>query len=222
MDAYKVLIFCQKIQKILLGCQWHNFSAAIADVRNKKIPHNLRKKMYKLLAMLILAGMASSPRYAVARTADSTDKVQIEQVIEAFRTAIVNKDKKAFLQLFLKENITWTGVNTDASIEMMYANRPKPEMKRPSKFFSSSPREFINFVVKEKEKVDETISNVRIDSDGDVGLVWFDYNFVRGSYKQNWGKESWQMVRTSNGWKIAAVTWSQELNPVPPPSVGLK
>lgn len=168
----------------------------------------------------MLAGVTSSPQYALAQTADSSNTAQIEQVIETFRTAIVNKDEKTFLRLFLKENITWTGVITDASIERMYANRPKPEMKRPSKFFSSSPRQFIKFVVKDKEKIDETISNVRIDSDGDVGLVWFDYNFVRGSYKQNWGKESWQMVRTSDGWKIAAVVWSEEMNPTPPLSVG--
>jgi hypothetical protein len=102
------------------------------------------------------------------------------------------------------------------------ANRPKPEMKRPFKFFNSSPRKFISSVVKDKEKIDEAISNVRIDSDGDVGQVWFDYNFVRGSYKENWGKESWQVVRTSDGWKIAGVVWSQELNPTPPPSAGLR
>ena len=69
-----------------------------------------------------------------------------------------------------------------------------------------------------KEKIDEAISNLRIDSDGDVGQVWFDYNFVRGGYRENWGKESWQMVRTNDGWRIAGVVWSQELNPVPPPS----
>jgi hypothetical protein len=91
-------------------------------------------------------------------------------------------------------------------------------MKRPIKFFNSSPRKFINFVVKDKEKIDETITNVRIDSDGDVGQVWFDYTFVNGSYKENWGKESWQMVRTIDGWKIAGVVWSQEMNPIPPSS----
>jgi len=179
--------------------------------------------MYRLLAMVLMfAGLASSPRYAVAQTADGSDKVQIARVIETFRAAVVNKDEKAFLRLFLREDITWTGVTTDASIERMYANRPKPEMARPFKFFNSSPREFISFVATDKEKIDETMSNVRIDSDGDVGLVWFDYAFVRGSYKANWGKESWQMVRTSDGWKIAGVVWSQELNPTPPPAADLR
>lgn len=179
--------------------------------------------MYRLLAMIsMLGGVATLPQYAVAQTADGSDKVQIERVIETFRAAIVNKDEEAFLRLFLKEDITWSGVTTDASLDRMYANRPKPEMKRPFKFFNSSPRKFISFVVSDKEKIDETISNVRIDSDGDVGQVWFDYNFVRGGYKENWGKESWQVVRTSDGWKIAGVVWSQEMNPTPPPSTGLR
>lgn len=88
----------------------------------------------------------------------------------------------------------------------------------PPKFFNSGPRQFISYIVKEQKRIDETITNVRIDSDGDVGQVWFDYSFVLGSYKENWGKESWQMVRTADGWKIAGVVWSQEMNPTPPPA----
>lgn len=174
--------------------------------------------MNRLLPMaLMLGGLAVWPQYAAAQAADGSDKAQIERVIETFRAAIVNRDEEEFLRLFLKEDITWAGVTTDTSIERIYANRPKPEMKRPFKFFYSSPRKFISAIVRDIEKVDEIVSNVRIDSDGDVGQVWFDYSFVRANYKENWGKESWQMVRTSDGWKIAGVVWSQELNPTPPP-----
>ena len=167
-------------------------------------------------AILMLGGLNVLPHYAFAQPADS--KAQIEQVVETFRTAIINKDEETFLKLFLKEDTTWAGVTTDASIERLYANRPKPEMKRPFKFFISSPPKFISSIAKNKGKLAETISNVSIDSDGEVGQVWFDYTFVDGSYKENWGKESWQMVRTNDGWKIAAVVWSQELNPTPPPA----
>lgn len=177
--------------------------------------------MIKLfVTMCMLGAMAVSPRHALAQAADNKDKAHIEQLIENFRAAIVNKDEEAFMKLFLKEDITWTGVTTDASIESLYANRPRPEMGRPLKIFDSSPREFIRFIANTKAKVEETVSNVRIDSDGDVGQVWFDYSLVNGSYKQNWGKESWQMVRTADGWKIAGVVWSQEMNPAPPPSAG--
>lgn len=171
----------------------------------------------KRLATAILASgiLLLAPQQALAQESDS--KQQIERVIETFRTAIINKDKDAFLKLFLKEGITWTGVTTDPSIERMYANRPNPAWGRPAKIFNSSPRAFIDFIAAEKAKVEETFANVRVDSDGEVAQVWFDYSFVSDGHKENWGKESWQMVRTESGWKIAAVIWSAEMNPESPP-----
>ena len=160
--------------------------------------------------------LLSAPQWAFAQ--DSTSKQQIEGVIETFRKAIIDKDQDSFLKLFLKEDITWTGVTTDASIERIYATRPDPKLKRPKKSFNSSPRKFIDSILKDKERIEETFANVRIDSDGDVAQVWFDYSFNVDNYKQNWGKESWQMVRTETGWKIAAVVWSMEFNPAPPPA----
>lgn len=169
-----------------------------------------------LSTFLALSMFVLAPHQALAQQADGQQ--QIREVIETFRSAIINKDRDAFLKLFLREDITWSGVTSDASIERMYASRPKPEMKRPPKIFSSNPRKFIDAIVADKERSEETFSNVRIDSDGEVAQVWFDYSFMSGAYKENWGKESWQMVRTESGWRIAAVVWSQELNPVPPPT----
>jgi hypothetical protein len=59
------------------------------------------------------------------------------------------------------------------------------------------------------------IERLVIENDGDVGQVWFDYVVLNGSYKKMWGKESWLVVRTVDGWKIAGVVSSQEFNPVP-------
>lgn len=173
-----------------------------------------REYMNRFLAVTpMLAGLFISPQYAVAQVEDG--KAQIERVIENFRSAIVNKDEEAFVKLFVNEDVTFAGVTTDASIEMLYANRPKPQMKRPSKLFFTTPRKFISSVTKAEEKVDETVSNVRIESDSDVGQVWFDYSVVNGSYKKMWGKESWLVVRTADGWKIAGVVSSQEFNTIP-------
>lgn len=166
-------------------------------------------------AVLMLGMLALAPLPAAAQGADSNNA--IHEVIETFRTAIINKDKDAFLKLFLKDDITWAGVTLDASIERLYATRPDPAMKRPPKSFSSNPVKFIDGIIKDKGTSEETFSNVRIDTDGDVAQVWFDYSFIYDGYKANWGKESWQMVRTENGWKIAAVIWSMEFNQQPPP-----
>jgi len=170
-----------------------------------------------IAAVCLAAGLfLAAPGQALAEDT-ARSRQQIEAVIETFRTAIIRKDKDAFLKLLLKEDITWSSVLADASAEMLYATRPKPEMPRPHKSSSSSPARFIDFVTGSPARLEETFSNVRIDTDGEVAQVWFDYAFMVGNYKQNWGKESWQLVRTESGWKIASVVWSQELNPVPPP-----
>lgn len=145
--------------------------------------------------------------------APAADRQQIEAIVETFRTAIINKDKDSFMKLFLHENITWSGVTTDASLEHLYASRKDPKLPRPRKYFNGNPRTFIEGIAKSTSRKEETFENVRIDSDGEVAQVWFDYSFIDGGEKQNWGKESWQMVRTESGWKIAAVVWSMEFGP---------
>ena len=170
-----------------------------------------------LTLLCLAAGLSLSAPHMARAEGPADSRKQIEAVVETFRASLIKKDKEAFLQLFMKEDITWAGVTTDASIEMLYASRPKPEMKRPFKYFTSTPRKFIDMIVKDPGQVEETFSNVRIETDGEVAQVWFDYVFMEGRYRSNWGKESWQLVRTGNGWKIASVVWSQEINPAPPP-----
>ncbi|MBF5041988.1 nuclear transport factor 2 family protein [Aggregicoccus sp. 17bor-14] len=169
-------------------------------------------------AVCLAFALAAGPPQQ-ARAADTArSRKEIEAVIETFRTAILEKDKAAFMKLFLKEDITWASVLSDTSAEMLYASRPKPELPHPSKVSArGSPAGFIDFVVQNPARLEETFSKVRIDTDGEVAQVWFDYTFTVGTYKQNWGKEGWQLLRTESGWKIASVVWSQELNPAPPP-----
>ncbi|MEN3275548.1 MAG: hypothetical protein V7631_1338 [Massilia sp.] len=151
-----------------------------------------------------------------ARAQDPADsRRQIEGIIETFHTTIINKDTAGFMQLFLREDITWTAVYTDASVGRYNATLTDPKAPRTPKVQSGSPRKFIESIARAKESRSETFSNVRIDTDGDVAQVWFDYTFMMDDYRNNWGKESWQLIRTEAGWKIAALVWSAEENPVP-------
>lgn len=164
----------------------------------------------------ILLGIAlffSGPDSAFAQNpADARQK--IEALVETFRQAIINKDAAGFMQLFLRDDITWTGVYTDGSVDRYNASLKDPKEARSPKVQASTPRKFIEKIARAPEARTETFSNVRIDTDGEVAQVWFDYAFMVGDYKNNWGKESWQLVRTEAGWKIAAVVWSAEENPV--------
>lgn len=122
------------------------------------------------------------------------------------------------MKLFLREDITWDAAFDDPSLDGIMARRTDKSLPRPNKTFHSTPREFIKGIAKSSGPREETIDNVRIDTDGDVAQVWFDYSYKQSDYQQNWGKEAWQLVRTEDGWKIASVIWSMKLNPEPPPA----
>ena len=61
---------------------------------------------------------------APARAAPTDDQA-IRQVIETFRTAIIDKDKARFVPLFLHEKITWQAVMEDGSLARIRAKRPQ-------------------------------------------------------------------------------------------------
>ncbi|MEH6435531.1 hypothetical protein [Massilia sp. DD77] len=171
-----------------------------------------------LSAALLAAGLwFSAVPPALAQT-QAEHRQQIEQIVETFRKAIIDKDKDSFMKLFLREDITWSAVFTDASVDRFHARSKAAGRPRPPKLFSSNPRSFIEDIAKDPKRLEETFSNVRIDTDGEIAHVWFDYAFMEDKYKQNWGKEGWQLLRTDAGWKIAAVVWSMEANPEPPPA----
>ena len=155
-----------------------------------------------------------APQAAYAQTPDS-GKQEIAQLVERFQKAIIAKDIAGFMQLFLREDITWNVVYTDDSVKRYNANLNDPAIPRATKIQGGSPRRFIESIARSRQARSEAISNVRIDTDGEVAQVWFDFAFIVGDYKSAWGKESWQLVRTGDGWKIAAVVWSAKENPVP-------
>ena len=167
-----------------------------------------------LTAFVLAVGLVLPPLPASAQDTGAS-RQQIEQLIERFRTAIADKDTAGFMQLFLREDITWNVVYTDDSVKRYNANLKDANIPLATRVQGGSPRKFIDSIARSKQARSETISNVRIDTDGEIAQVWFDFAFMTGDYKNAWGKESWQLVRTDAGWKIAAVVWSAEENPVP-------
>ena len=153
---------------------------------------------------------------ASAQVADN-GKQQIEGVVEAFRTAIIDKDKDKFMQLFLREETTWITSVTERSRDLTMARNPDKPLRPPKTDVPGNPRKFIETIAARSSRDEETFKNIRIDTDGEVAQVWFDYVFNSDGYASNWGKEAWQLVRTDAGWKIVSVIWSTEFNPVPPP-----
>ena len=172
-------------------------------------------KLVPVSAALCLALFAALPRAALAEN-PLESRQKIEAVIQAFGKALAAKDKEGFMRLFLREDITWVGVYTDGSVARYRARLKDPKEPTP-KTSGGTPRSFIESLARKPEPRTEIFENVRIDTDGEMAQVLFDFSMMIGDYRSSWGKESWQMVRTENGWKIAAVVWSAEENPVPRP-----
>lgn len=170
--------------------------------------------MKALLALLCcLSSFAAHAQTSVTPSRESAAKPQIEAVIEAFRTAIIDRNKERFTQLFLHEQPTWQSVTSDEGLQRIRLKNPQAVKVRinPEKTY----RSFIEGIVASENGSEETFENVRIDTDGDIASVWFDYSFKSNGRRTNYGKEAWHLVNTDQGWKIVSVIWS--VIPVPPP-----
>lgn len=165
-------------------------------------------------ALLVLAATC-----AHAAAGDGTDRpgqadrAAIERVVESFRTAIIARDKDRFLGLFLQDNVNWQPVLGDDSLARVRSKRPDAVKARLDP--ANNHRAFADNVVRSAESSEEVFSNVRIDTDGDLATVTFDYIYLAGGKETNRGKEAWILVRTESGWKISSLAYSIHL---PPPA----
>lgn len=150
--------------------------------------------------------LREGPKRALPDTSAETG--QIERIIEAFRTSIRDKDKARFLALFLPGVTTWQSVKSDEALERI---RPQqPEAVKVKLNPESNYRSFIEKIVTNAERTEEKFSNLKIETDGEIAVVTFDYSFHSGERETNRGKEAWQLVKTGEGWKILSVIWSVE------------
>jgi hypothetical protein len=158
-------------------------------------------------SLLLLACLVSLPAFAQSGPKDTDPSTeQISAVIDDFRTSIINKDKKRFLSLFLHESITWQSASSDELLKRALQKNPKAVKLVIND--KRNPATFIDGIVADKERNEEKFSNIKINTDGTVASVYFDFTFHEGEQIVNRGQESWHLVNTGNGWKIASVVWS--------------
>lgn len=151
--------------------------------------------------LLALSNLVSLQAYA-----SPADEAGIHKVMASFGEAIIQRDKPAFLKLFLSPDVTWQSVLSDDTLARL--KKEKPEAVKAKYRQDRNAESFIDWIVSSEKTSKETFENVRIDTDGDVAAVTFDYTFLSDGHKTNWGKECWLMVRTEDGWKITTLAYS--------------
>jgi hypothetical protein len=135
--------------------------------------------------------------------AEGSPKAQVQQVVDSFQASLKAKDTKALGDLFLPETKAWITTLGEPSFTKVKAKHPEV-----TRYKAGSLQEFTDFVGKAKGSVEERFHNVRIETDGSVASVYFDFEFLMDGTVGNHGAETWQLVRTDNGWKIAAMLYS--------------
>ena len=174
--------------------------------------------MSPLRAFAVVALLLLSPALQPALAADNDPKdvAAIREVVEAFRTSIINKDKATFVALFVSDNpehVTWQIVDDDERVARL--RKIVPEVRRVVRWPENNFLTMIDRITAVgSESIEEVFRDPVIDTDGEIASVNFNYSLLVNGKEEHWGREMWHLVRSDNGWKIISVIWSQR-DPVP-------
>lgn len=157
-----------------------------------------------LMVALFLAHVALADEHShptLARTYQDT--IDVQHVMDAFHQAVVTHDGARLAALFIPEGSAWLNVLSDDG----YA-RAKAKSPQAHKIRLGSYRDFAKFVSDSKDSLDPRHSHIRIHSDGVIATAYFDFVFLINGKEENRGSETWQLVKDTEGWRIAAITYS--------------
>ncbi len=161
------------------------------------------------LLLVILLSAAVCQAKPASLPAKANDQAAIKQVVESFRTALINKDKATYMSLFFSDRpdeIGWQFVSED--VRLIHIRKSKSDAIKARKIPSVNFVSLIDDAVATQESMEETFSNLSIDTDGEIASVSFDYTFLADGKTTNWGREMWQLIRTEKGWKIFSVVYT--------------
>ncbi len=162
------------------------------------------------LSALVFSISFTIPLHAaeVPGDARASARAEVQQLVESFKNAILVKDGEAMRGMFLPGG-SWFRVLDRTSLAAVRAKTPEARQINPGSY-----EELVKRLETSPAALEETFDNVRIETDGTVGTVCFDYRFINDGKQTNHGMETWQLVRESNGWKISAMLYSVVLDDI--------
>jgi hypothetical protein len=137
----------------------------------------IKKVLLSVLALtIVFQGLAHANKKL-----KQTENQNIAMVIEAFRLAIINKDKPVFVNLFYNETVPWLGVVSDKT--MAGASKSKERERKRNKVSGGEYLSFIDWIVSTPKVIEEKFWDIKILHDSDVATVHFKYSFHQNSKK---------------------------------------
>ncbi len=166
-------------------------------------------------AALIFSPIAQAQTHIGRHDTSAEDIAAITQVTKDFQSAIIDKNPKQLSALLLNANILFTSPVSPQGVKRAHE-------KIDANFDgvrSGGAIEFLQFIATAKEPIEEKFYNIRITQDGHVAWVMFDFEFLSGGRVENYGVETWQLIKALDGkWKIFSVVWSSHGAPAPEPA----
>src|ERR1700734_1009223 len=132
----------------------------------------------------------------------ASDTVDVQHVIDAYHEAVLAHDGSRLAQLFLPQSL-WLNVLSDEA----YA-RAKAKSPDAVKIRVGSSTDFAKLVSTSKASFNPTHTHLQENSDGTIASVYFDFVFLVDGKETNRGSETWVLVKGTDGWRIAAITYS--------------
>ncbi|HEY4293161.1 nuclear transport factor 2 family protein [Luteibacter sp.] len=151
----------------------------------------------------LLASLAFLVFLPTASAAADSPKAEIEQVVARFQAALKAHDRSALAGLFLADSKAWWNILSEPSFQKLKAKHPEV-----ARYKAGTWQQFADFVGTTKMSIEERFHNVRIETNGNVASVYFDFEFLADGKVANKGAETWQVLHTDEGWKIAAMMYS--------------
>jgi hypothetical protein len=145
---------------------------------------------------------------AMASAQEPANTSDVPHVMDAFHDAVVHHDGARLAALFIPEGSAWLNVLSDEAYAQAKAKSPDATKVRVGSY-----KDFAKFVSTTTASLDPEHSHVRIQSDGTIATVYFDFVFFIDGKPQNRGSETWQLVKGPDGWRIAAITYSSAGHP---------
>jgi len=144
----------------------------------------------------------------------ASDNKALHKIVKDFESAITTKDRSKYFNLFYDGTVSWVGVfsSDDFNREKSQADTARANgepVTKPTKTFPGDHVHFFDVMVAPDENLTKiAFKNVKIQHDGEIASIYFDYAVYHGDVSSFWGKQSMLLVNTENGWKINAAVHS--------------
>jgi hypothetical protein len=166
---------------------------------------------FAMLVFVTLAVSAQNPMpqdHSMSGTKQASDDgstKEIQQVMDEFHEAVTSHDGARLTKLFLPEGSVWLNVLTDKAYQHRLLQSPSTVKVKVGNY-----QDFAKFVSSTTKVLDPRHTNVVIHTNGTVATVFFDFVFYIDGQPENQGSETWQLVKGTDGWRIAAISYSSE------------